>query len=109
MRHLGIISFVISSFLAIAPIALCQTADNFTKLGSKPFMGLVTRSGNQTGYNVILNISLEQWEQGKRAEHRDQQWFLECMYPSSGKTWCKLQRTVLDRVFPHLGTVASET
>ena len=77
----------------------------------KPIIGIKNSAGQ---YMLNFDFGIEQYEDGKRTEHRLQNWYLLCNYPApaafggSGKTYCRLNRTVYDRIIPDETTVTQE-
>ena len=68
------------------------------QINDRPAIGLA-----QDGkYTLMFDFGIEQYEEGKRADFRFQQWYLMCSYPSdfvgNNRTWCTLDRTVYDRI-----------
>lgn len=70
-------------------------------------IGHVTRAG----YNIYSVFGIEQWEDGKLATHRRQQWTIECDYSvamNPPSTSCTLTRVVIDEeLTPGTGAMIS--
>ena len=77
----------------------------------KPIIGSKNNAGQ---YMLVFDFGIEQYEDGKRTDHRLQNWYLLCNYPApiafggKGKTYCRLNRTVYDRILPDELTVTQE-
>ena len=95
---------LLSLVFLFAPALQAQRID-------KPTIGIKTSAGQ---YMLHFDFGIEQWEDGKRTDHRLQNWYLLCNYPAPvafggrGKTYCRLNRTVYDRIIPDQTTVTQE-
>jgi hypothetical protein len=96
------LSLILSILLVYASMAQAQS--------SGPFVGFVTEDGK---YQLVSDLGIEQWEEGKLSYHRRQQWFLRCSYPdpvtNQPNTWCSLDRLVIDkRLTPSSGDIVNQ-
>ena len=61
------------------------------------YVGYVRHIGKVTEYHLRFNFGIEQWENGKRAKELNEQWQLNCHYPSmfggGPITYCSMNRT----------------
>lgn len=100
-----------AGIIAVLP-CFAQLGPGLFPTNNRLNIGSVTKTPQGLRYHLYANFGIEQWEGSKRTTHRTQQWFLSCSYPDydgAARTYCGLERVVIDRWPTMKGAVISET